>query len=59
MKKVRCKKELGAWYYIKLGDEHGELDAPVFDLYDSNKNFVDEFGSYGDMKYYIENGTHL
>lgn len=58
MKKVRCKKELGVWYYKKIEDEY-ELDAPIYELYDSEQNFISTFGSYGDMKYYIETGNTL
>ena len=60
MIKVRCRKELGTWFYDKLnGDDCNELDAPVYSLYDDNGKFVHNFGSYGDMKYYIETGIIL
>lgn len=57
MTKVRCKKEYGTWFYEKLTG--GDLDAPVYDLYSTDGKFVAEFGSYGDMKYYIETGVLL
>lgn len=57
MKKVKCKKDLGVWYYIKL--QGGELDAPIYELYKDNGQFENTFGSYSDMKYYIETGIVL
>ena len=57
MTKVRCNKEHGVWYYKKLTG--GDLDAPVYELYTADQSFVAEFGSYGDMKYYIETGIIL
>lgn len=59
-KKLRCKKEFGVWYYQKITpDGISDLDAPIFNLYDASGGFVAEFGSYGDMKYYVENGIIL
>ena len=60
MKQVRCKKEYGVWCYIKVeaNDDNG-LDAPIYELYDKDWNWVDDFGSYGDMKHYIETGEYL
>ena len=54
LKKLRCNKSLGEWYYRKVSDE--DLDAPVFELYDSNQEFVMTFGFYSDMVYYITTG---
>lgn len=60
MNKVKCKKEFGIWYYNKITPSiDNDLDAPIYELYDENKNLVNEFGSYGDMKYYIETGEIL
>lgn len=60
MKKVRAKKEYGTWYYNRIkADNMNCLDADVYELYDESQNFVTEFGSYGDMKYYIETGVIL
>ena len=57
MKKVRCKKEFGVWYYEKTGtDFYNELDAPIYTLYNAAGEYVNTFGSYGDMKLYIETG---
>ena len=57
MNKVRCKKSLGEWFYEKVvPDDYSELDAPIYTLYDSKQNFVSTFGSYGDMRLYIETG---
>lgn len=58
--KLKCKKQYGTWYYQKITpDSISDLDAPIYNLYDANGDFVMEFGSYGDMKYYIETGTVL
>ena len=57
LKKVRCKKEFGTWFYKKI--DGGELDAPIYELYKENGEFKNTFGSYGDMKYYIETGVVL
>lgn len=58
MKRVRCKKQYGEWFYRKIqGDDYNELDAPIYELYDTEQRFVATFGSYGDMKLYIETGN--
>lgn len=55
MKKLKCKKEFGVWYYdVDLPTIYNDLDAPIWNLYDKNGKFVNEFGCYGDMKYYVE-----
>lgn len=58
--KLKCKKQFGVWYYQKITpDSISDLDAPIYNLYDGNGDFVAEFGSYGDMKYYVETGVIL
>jgi hypothetical protein len=57
MKKLRCKKEYGVWLYKKVVD--ADLDAPIYELYNQNEMWVDDFGSYGDMKHYVETGEYL
>lgn len=60
MKQLKCKKQLGVWFYEKINpDEYNDLDAPIYELYDSNKKLVMVFGSYNDMKYYVETGEEL
>ena len=60
LKKVKCKKEFGVWYYTKITPSiYNDLDASIYELYDENKKLVNEFGAYGDMKYYIETGEYL
>jgi len=62
LKKLKCKKELGKWYYIKTeATISNDLDAPIWSLYrdEDGEDFVNDFGSYGDMKYYIETGIVL
>lgn len=54
MKKLRIKKELGTWYYEKI--DGYDLDAPIYYLYDENKNYVEAFGCIGDIRYYLETG---
>lgn len=57
MKKLRCKKEFGTWFYEKI--EHYDLDAPIYELYNENGQYENAFGCYSDMKYYIETGIIL
>lgn len=60
MKKVKCKKEYGIYFYKRIGaDELNGLDAAIYELYDAEQNYIEDFGSYGDMKYYIETGCYL
>lgn len=57
-KKLRCRKELGVWYYtVEKASTYNDLDADVYTLYDANKKFVSNFAYYNDMKYYIETGV--
>ena len=57
MKKLKCKKQYGVWYYKKIMPNiYNDFDAPVYELYDSNQKFVMMFGFYSDMKYYVETG---
>lgn len=56
-KKLRCKKELGTWFYKKV--EGGDLDAPIYELYDANNKFECTFDCYADIKYYLETGIVL
>ncbi|WP_407453550.1 hypothetical protein [Methanobrevibacter sp.] len=58
MKKLRCRKEFGVWYYEKVMPScYNDLDAPIYELYDENQNFVITCGCYDEMKYYIETGN--
>lgn len=60
MKKVKCKKQYGVWYYKKImPNVYDDLDNPIYELYDSNQKLVSNFGSRGDMLYYIETGEYL
>ena len=56
-KKLRCQKKFGTWYYKKV--EGGDLDAPIYELYTEDKKFECTFGSYSDIKYYLETGVVL
>lgn len=58
VKRLKCKKEFGVWYYSKITPaKNQELDAPIFELYNSNMVFQNTFGCFGDMKYFIETGV--
>lgn len=57
MKRVKCKKEFGTWFYkVEKPEKYGTciLDGSIYHLYNDNNEYVNSFGSYGDMKYYIE-----
>ena len=58
MKKLKCKKEFGTWYYEKISpDGLNELDAPIYELYSIDGDQIGCFGCYGDMKYFVESGV--
>lgn len=58
--KVRCKNQYGTWLYVIIKPScWNDLDAPIYRLFDENEKFVNDFGSYGDMKTYIETGEVL
>lgn len=60
IKKLRCKKEYGAWFYTTTRpDIYNELDAPTYDLYDHEGYYIATFGCYNDMRYYVETGIIL
>lgn len=60
MIKLKCKKKYGNWYYKKIYPTYdNNLDAPIYVLQKEDKTDGGEFGSYGDMKYYIETGINL
>lgn len=59
MKKLKCKKIFGEWYYISekpIGYGTCDIDGAIYHLYDSNKEFVLTFAYYDDMKIYVETG---
>lgn len=59
MKKLRCKKELGTWYYKKIVPTvYNDLDAPIYELYNSDQEFEGSFGCYDEMKFYLETGHY-
>ena len=58
--KLKCKKEYGVWYYKKIKPTgSNDLDAPIYELYNSKKEFVNTFGCYSDMKYFVIEGVIL
>lgn len=48
----------GVWFYQRIVDET-QFDAPIYNLYDADGNFVDEFGSFGDLRHYAKTGQYL
>ena len=60
MIRLKCKIKYGVWFYEKIfPNDSNDLDAPIYELYDRDQQFVDRFGCYGDMKYYVETGVYL
>lgn len=54
MKKVRISKEYGTFYYEKIMDY--DLDAPIYEVYDSNKKFLATCGCYDEVINFIKSG---
>lgn len=62
MKKLKCKKKYGVWYYeIIKPEKYGTctLRFPIYVLQKEDKTDGGEFGSYDDMKYYVETGINI
>lgn len=58
LKMVRIAKTFGEWYYRKQTPNYNnDLDGPIWELYDSNQEFVADFAYYNDMLYYIRTGN--
>lgn len=53
IKKMRCRAELGEWYYQRVIDDY-KMSAPFYHLLDAEQNHVDDFDSYAEMRSYIE-----
>lgn len=59
VKQLRINEDkYGTWFYQKITDEY-DFDAPIYNLYDADGNFVDEFGSLGDLRHYCKTGEYL
>ena len=56
LKHLKCKKEYGEWYYTVEPANGNDLVFPIYSLYNAEGEWVEDFGFYGDMKYYIETG---
>lgn len=54
MKKVRISKEYGTFYYEKIMDY--DLDAPIYEVYDSNKKYLATRGCYDEVISFIKSG---
>lgn len=60
MKKFKCAKKYGIWYYIKMiPNAYNDLDGAIYELYNEKKEFVGTFGSLDSIKYYVETGIML
>lgn len=60
MKKVKCKKQYGKWFYeIIKPTFDNNLRFPIYILQKEDKTDGGEFGNYNDMKHYIETGINL
>ena len=58
MKKLRCKKEYGTWYYNKVMPD-GDLEFPIYELFNENKMLISTFVYYQNMIYYVKTGVNL
>ena len=59
VKRLRINEEYyGKWFYQRIVDDE-EFDGVVYNLYDSNGDFVNEFGSLGDLRHYCKTGQYL
>ena len=57
MKQLKCKKQFGVWYYRKImPNVYNDLDAPIYELFNKDQEFVATCGCYDEMKYFIETG---
>ena len=62
MKKLKCKKQFGIWFYkIIKAERYGTcaIEFDTYELYNEKKEFVNTFGCYGDLKYFVEKGIVL
>lgn len=60
MKKVRCKKEYGIWYYKKiLPNNNNDLNTAVYELYNDKTELVYTCSYYSSLIYYIQTGVEL
>ena len=57
MKKLKCKKQYGNWFYEII--RYDDVEFPIYVLQKEDKTDGGEFGSYGDMKHYVETGEVL
>lgn len=60
LKKVRCKKIFGTWYYtLEKATLYNGLGCDVYTLYNEDEELENEFACYWHMKHYIETGEIL
>ena len=58
LKKLRCKKQYGVWFYrVEFPTWQNSLDAPIYKLYNAEREHVADFAYYGDMKIYVATGV--
>ena len=59
-KRLRCKRIYGIWFYRIIKPTYdNNLDANIIEAFRVDKKDGGEFGSYGDLKYYVETGKIL
>lgn len=56
--RLKVEDIYGSWYYqqIRVSDEDSDKWDKVYNLYDSDGEYVDEFYSISDMKHYVRTG---
>lgn len=57
MKKLKYKKQFGNWFYkIIKPEKYGScaIDFNICELYNDNQEITNVFGSYRDLKYFVE-----
>jgi len=60
MKKLRVNNKYGEFYYTGRTEYNDGWLTKIYNLYDSNKNYISEFWGYSEMLEYVKNGCkHL
>ena len=57
MKKLKCKKQFGNWFYkIIKAEKYGScvIDFNIYELYNDKQEIINVFSSYRDLKYFVE-----
>lgn len=57
LKRLRVKKQYGVWYYKKITPAWwDDVDGVIWELYDADGKFINNFPFFADMKIYVEDG---